>query len=255
MRLFTFGCSYTRWHWPTWADIIARDIGCHYENWAEPGLGNVGIQHKMLECDLKNKFTANDLVLVAWSGWTREDRYQNGKWQLRGNIALGGTYSNKFIENHWDVENDVIKNATAIIVANRCHNINYQSYIFDYDQNLNELTGPSNQRKSKVDFKFDYLINAMPNKILFDTTNNTQYNGLVPDDSHPDIICQLEYVNTVYNTIGRKLKDETVDYYNNMYDDIIRTLTHMPTLDNHSKVSDAMEKIFGRRYMSESKGI
>ena len=255
MRLFTFGCSYTRWHWPTWADIIAHDIGCHYENWAEPGLGNVGIQHKMLECDLKNKFTEDDLVLVAWSGWTREDRYQNGNWQLRGNIATGGTYSNKFIENYWDIENDVMKNATAIIVANRCHNINYQSHIFDYNQNLNERNGPSNQRKLTVDSKFDYLIKAMPNKILFDITNNTQYNGLVPYDRHPDILCQLEYVNTVYNTIGRKLKDETVDYYTNMYDDIISTLTHMPTLNKHSKVSAAMEKIFGSLYMSESKGI
>lgn len=255
MRLFTFGCSYTRWHWPTWADIIARDIGCHYENWAQPGLGNVGIQHKMLECDLKNKFTEDDLVLVAWSGWTREDRYQNGSWQLRGNIASGNTYSNKFIETWWDIENDVMKNATAIVVTNRCHNINYQSHIFDYDQNLNELTGPSNQRKSKVDFKFDYLLDAMPDKILFDKTNNTQYNGLLPYDRHPDILCQLEYVNTVYDTIGRKLKDETVNYYTNMYDNLISTITQMPTLDNHSKVSTAMQQFFGRRYMSESKGI
>lgn len=64
MRLFTFGCSYTRWHWPSWADIIARDIGCHYENWAEPGLGNVGIQHKMLECDLKRWLNNYDEELV-----------------------------------------------------------------------------------------------------------------------------------------------------------------------------------------------
>jgi hypothetical protein len=243
MRLFTFGCSYTRWHWPTWADIIARDIGCHYENWAEPGLGNVGIQHKMLECDLKNKFTADDLVLVAWSGWTREDRY------------LGASYSMKFLEKYWHLENDIMKNATAIITANQCHNINYQSHIFDYDVSLNERTGPSDQRKSPVDSKFDYLIDALPNKILFDNTNNTQYNGLVPYDRHPDILCQLEYVNTVYDTIGRKLKDETVNYYTNMYDNMISTLTQMPTLSKHSKVLAAMEQIFGKRYMSESKGI
>ena len=254
MRLFTFGCSYTRWHWPSWADIIARDIGCHYENWAEPGLGNVGIQHKMLECDLKNKFTADDLVLVAWSGWTREDRYL-GHWELTGNVATGASYSMKFLEKYWHLENDIMKNATAIITANRCHNINYQSHIFDYDVSLNERTGPSDQRKSIIDSKFDYLLDAMPDKILFDNTNNTQYNGLVPYDRHPDILCQLEYVNTVYDTIGRKLKDETVNYYTNMYDNLISTITQMPTLSDHSKVVAAMQQFFGKCYMSESIGI
>ncbi len=40
MRLITFGCSFTDYSWPTWADIIARDLDCEYENWAIGGGGN-----------------------------------------------------------------------------------------------------------------------------------------------------------------------------------------------------------------------
>ena len=39
-RLITFGCSFTDYSWPTWADIIALDREVEYENWAIGGGGN-----------------------------------------------------------------------------------------------------------------------------------------------------------------------------------------------------------------------
>ena len=38
-RFFAFGCSFTNYYWPTWADIIGQDSN-FYENWAQPGAGN-----------------------------------------------------------------------------------------------------------------------------------------------------------------------------------------------------------------------
>ncbi len=73
-RIFTFGCSYTSFMWPTWADIIADDLCLPLQNWGIAGIGNVAIVSRMLECDLKNKFTDSDLILVNWSSWHREDR-------------------------------------------------------------------------------------------------------------------------------------------------------------------------------------
>ena len=58
-RIFAFGCSYTRFPWPTWADIIAYDLDIPFENWANAGHGNVSIAHHMLECNLLKKFTIN----------------------------------------------------------------------------------------------------------------------------------------------------------------------------------------------------
>jgi hypothetical protein len=78
-RMFVFGCSYTRYHWPTWADIIGQDVP-YYENWGKPGAGNHFIFNSIMECDAKNKFTADDIILVMWSGPDREDRYINFDW-------------------------------------------------------------------------------------------------------------------------------------------------------------------------------
>ena len=65
-RLFTFGCSYTSWNWPTWADILALDYE-HSENWGHAGLGNRAIAERVAECHLKNKFTKIDKVIVPVS--------------------------------------------------------------------------------------------------------------------------------------------------------------------------------------------
>ena len=33
-RLFTFGCSFTQYMWPTWADILSKNFN-FYESWSE----------------------------------------------------------------------------------------------------------------------------------------------------------------------------------------------------------------------------
>ena len=57
-RLFTFGCSFTHWSWPTWADILGREFD-EYENWGQRGGGNVFIFHSLIECYKKNKLNKN----------------------------------------------------------------------------------------------------------------------------------------------------------------------------------------------------
>lgn len=78
-RLFTFGCSFTNYIWPTWSDIIGQDFE-FYENWGRPGAGNHYILNAVMECDSKNNFTNDDLVLIMWSNPEREDRYVNNNW-------------------------------------------------------------------------------------------------------------------------------------------------------------------------------
>lgn len=74
-RIFTFGCSWTRHWWPTWSNVIRYSVNAPVFNWGLGRIGNVGIFHRLVECDLKNKFTDRDLILVQWSLWTREDRF------------------------------------------------------------------------------------------------------------------------------------------------------------------------------------
>jgi hypothetical protein len=78
-RLFTFGCSFTNYIWPTWADIIGREIP-FYENWGHGGFGIQYIMSSVIECDLKHKFTDTDLVMIMWTVPGRHDIYAFNKW-------------------------------------------------------------------------------------------------------------------------------------------------------------------------------
>lgn len=78
-RFFAFGCSFTNYKWPTWADIISQDIPS-YQNWGKPGAGNHYIFNSIIEADQRHNFNKDDLVIVMWSYKDREDRYFNKKW-------------------------------------------------------------------------------------------------------------------------------------------------------------------------------
>jgi len=88
-RLFTFGCSFTQYTWPTWADILGREFD-HFENWGHCGGGNQFIFNSIVECLVKNKLSQNDQIIIMWTNIAREDRYANNKWSHTGNIFQSG---------------------------------------------------------------------------------------------------------------------------------------------------------------------
>lgn len=93
-RLFTFGCSFTDYEWPTWADIIGQEFD-YYENWARGGMGNQYIFNSLIECNKRNKFTSDDTIMIMWSTVLREDRYiaNFGGWIGTGNIWKSEAYT------------------------------------------------------------------------------------------------------------------------------------------------------------------
>ena len=124
-RLFTFGCSFTMYAWPTYADFLAHNFD-HYENWAYPGLGNRAIAERIAECHTKNIFTENDTVIVQWSTHIRNDYHtfvpmqfdpnsflhvwfrenNNIGWKTQGSIFNPNNrqfvYDDKWVQTFWD---------------------------------------------------------------------------------------------------------------------------------------------------------
>lgn len=84
-RLFTFGCSFTQYVWPTWADILGREFD-QFENWGSSAAGNQFIFNSLIECNLRNKLQKTDTVIIMWSNVTRLDRYYEYHWHLSGNL-------------------------------------------------------------------------------------------------------------------------------------------------------------------------
>lgn len=100
-RLFVFGCSFTKYYWPTWADIIGQEFE-YYENWGEIGSGNLRIAHRITECVYKNQIGPNDTVFVMWSGITREDQYRNNQWHTANPDIKEHFFSNPVIDDRAD---------------------------------------------------------------------------------------------------------------------------------------------------------
>jgi hypothetical protein len=91
-RLFTFGCSLTKYHYPTWADIVGQNFDV-YENWARGSAGNNFILASLTECDARNTFRSDDTVIIYFSSLFRMDYYQLNSWKHEINTfhQLGNT--------------------------------------------------------------------------------------------------------------------------------------------------------------------
>jgi len=79
-RLFAFGCSFTQYTWPTWADFLGSEFN-QFENWGYPGIGNRAISERVAQCHAINKFTSDDIIIVQWSSYLRND-YHTGRRRL-----------------------------------------------------------------------------------------------------------------------------------------------------------------------------
>lgn len=109
MRLFTFGCSFTKYKWPTWADIIGTNFPIHY-NYGELGAGNYYISLKLYEIHLANKITSNDVVIIMLSSSNRFDFYDSNikKFNCNGNVYNSeNVLGEHFVNNIWNVEHSI----------------------------------------------------------------------------------------------------------------------------------------------------
>ena len=113
-RLFTFGCSFTKYHWPTWADILSQEYD-EFQNWAQAGCGNHFVLYSLIECIQRNKITADDTVAIMWTGITREDRYVDKQWKPLGSVFLEETsYPREYVENFTDPTGYLITNLAVV---------------------------------------------------------------------------------------------------------------------------------------------
>jgi len=112
-RCFTFGCSITRYRWPTWSDIIKQEIPSTY-NFAQSGAGNLFIANSITEANLRYEFNKDDLVIVMWSSISREDRYLDNTWITPGNITSQNFYSAEWVDKWYDARFYLLRDLALI---------------------------------------------------------------------------------------------------------------------------------------------
>lgn len=94
-RFFAFGCSHVNYHYPTWADILIHELslqGVDGFNCGRIGSGNQLISHRVWEANATQTFNEDDLIIISWTNFFRDDRYHTKQgWHTPGNIVNNRT--------------------------------------------------------------------------------------------------------------------------------------------------------------------
>jgi hypothetical protein len=126
-RLFTFGCSFTHYNWPTWADLYGLEFGSLHYNWGYAGLGNRAIAERLAECHARMNITADDTVIIQWTSPLRHDylrtdvmRTEPTHWRTHGSVFSkenAKVFDYKWIKQFWDEKAYLIHTLNNIVLA------------------------------------------------------------------------------------------------------------------------------------------
>ena len=146
-RLFAFGCSFTAYHWATWPEIVAYDLGIPMYNLARCGAGNQYIVNMIAQANEIFKFNSDDLIMVCWSGYMREDRWFDGGWQVAGSVHSNNIYDQDFVDRYMNPDWCFIRDFAAFsLIKHLLNNTSSQYHMFSM----------LNLKKPEMDFDQDH---------------------------------------------------------------------------------------------------
>lgn len=136
-RFFAFGCSYTEYSHPTWADILGVNFS-FYKNYGRAGSSNYFIMSKLIEANQKYKFNSNDVVYVMFTGFSRfsylKKRFEPGgeytTWVTDGELEnyfknTKDEATGKFLDGVWSTDLGIYMSYIAIsVIKNILENSN-----------------------------------------------------------------------------------------------------------------------------------
>jgi len=223
-RFFAFGCSFTQYCWPTWADIIGEEFTTYY-NYGKCGAGNFFIFQSLTEAIVKHNINQDDLVMVMFSNVTREDRFVKKRgWITPGNLYYQGEYDKKFLEKYLCDHGYLMRDlnlVTGCKLALEAVGCNYKLMSM-VPFNSKQSDGG---KMSEIDYllKFYEPVLSLIEPNVLDTIFNGDWNTRQPRptykvswsktlfvDNHPTPSEHLEYLQKIFPDI--ELSAKTMEY-------------------------------------------
>lgn len=220
-RAFLFGCSFTCYKWPTWADIICHEVEATCYNYGHAAAGNQYIFSKIVEANITHSFNQDDLIMIMWSSIDREDRYIDSAWKLSGTVynSLGNFYDDNYIKKYVDPRGFLIRDLTLITAASQMlKGLDYYFFSMVPLTYGTENFGYYDPENDVEEFFKDTLDKIKPS--FFEAVfNNTwgehgsilvkNHDGSTFEDIHPTPKHHLQYLNTVLPEL--QISQETVE--------------------------------------------
>lgn len=230
-RFFVFGCSFTKYKWLTWPEIVAAQINVPYYNFARAGAGNQYIHNTLMQANALYNFNEDDLVMVVWANVAREDRWLGTAWKTPGNIYTQSTFKGTFFRYVDDVgflirDLALIYGAQEVLKQTGCQ--------FHMSSIIDIVNNPRTHTKEKYETGYDgdpltrdkisevYNLELLPD---FTTVlwrgNPTVYKykaerdrfGEHFTDFHPSPIEQLTWLETLFSKFDANIRDQVVDFH------------------------------------------
>lgn len=235
-RLFVFGCSYTLHKWPTWAHVLASEIdNVELYNFGRSGSGNLFISLRVAEANKRFKFNENDLVVVMWTSFTREDRWIDGYWEGNGNIFNQSFYPESWVKEFVDPDFCLMRDLALMELTSKylknlpCTSLFMSGWPIDLIEN-NSVRNSYNQSILETCSElYKDIINEIPLDIrsfetIFYNIDNSNPNfqeyghtyinleGKLFEDGHPNTTTYREYL----KYIGFPLTDKSKQFAETM---------------------------------------
>ena len=214
--LYTFGCSLTRYHWPTWADILGQSFENGFRNWANRGAGNRQILERLTECFTKTHFQANDVIIVQWTDHHRFDFHKwdqdmTESWYPGGNVFTN-THSDQLkfhvIDKVWNEYSFMIHTFNYITLAKALVKGCPAKVLFILGQDMREQVQTLRGDKNLLDIYenlfrdnifvegdlFNYVVEKYDTRLKFKHTIPGQLDDEKVLDQHPTPVMHYQFL-------------------------------------------------------------
>jgi adenylate kinase family enzyme len=243
-RLFTFGCSFTKYHWTTWPEIVAYELNVPLYNYGRSGAGNQYIANMISQADAIHNFNENDLIMISWTNVCREDRYKNQNWITPGNIFSQNIYSNEYVKKWADPAGYILRDLCTIkFTINFLENKKCQFHMMSMCDIVDTIDQGQAEILKNLSFK-EEIIKMYKNEL--DQLHSDFYNVLWQNnpqtykfpkdmkeiselfsDGHPTPIEHLEYLQNIFsNTFSEKTSDAVKEKYSFFIQSMKRLALH-----------------------------
>jgi hypothetical protein len=220
-RFFAFGCSFTSYNWPTWADVLASEMhNVEFYNFGHCGGGNSMISNRIAEANCRYKFTDTDLIIPMWTTFCREDRYVNGHWMSTGNMYTQDEYSEEFVRKYSEPLGYLLRDLAIITITGAylrfipADSFMLNSVPYTYQMNIKDPPYP--KLKDILEVYNDTIKLTPPSLIDLELGGEFKHghiytrshNGELYNDYHPHTLNYYNYL----KKIGLPLTDSSLEY-------------------------------------------
>jgi hypothetical protein len=249
-RFFAFGCSFTSYMWPTWADVASKEMpNAEFFNLGVSGSGNLLISLRVAEANTRFKFTDTDLIMVMFTTYTREDRYIDNKWVTAGNIFNNDIYPKDWVKKFCDERGYLIRDAALLENTTRyLESLSADSYCMlsvPFREGSNECDSPYEDVNNDIYILYSDTFSKFPLSMYELELKNIwepDYRGFA--DGHPTTMRYYNYLEKLGLSLSESTKQFALDATQILVESKSRAILPVMFPEQNNNISKACRLMF-----------